>query len=148
MKFFAFLLFCFGTVHAQNYPITAMANDRSYLDSNFVWLKNFHDVAEDEDMTVTPIHFMQWRAQQEEPQLRAENEALVGPTVACSNGRTRQVCTYRLERLSDDSIAGMVYRLTFVKRNGQWNVQRAERAHRCGRGSRTSQTRYHTQTCR
>lgn len=58
-----------------------------------------------------------------------------------------QLCTYRLENIGDDSIAGELYQLTFKTGEARWQITSGKKAWRClpKRGDSTS---YHTKRCK
>jgi len=61
--------------------------------------------------------------------------------------KNTQICTYRLENIGDDSVAGEVYRLTFTTGEASWKVTNAQKAWRC-QPKRGYSTSYHTSKCK
>lgn len=75
-------------------------------------------------------------------------DALRGPYVWCAPMRNHtQTCTYRIERLQDDSIQGIVEKLKFEQVDGKWKLVLLHNAWRCAAGRGRSNA-YHNQTCR
>ncbi|MBL7977107.1 MAG: hypothetical protein JNN12_02115 [Bacteroidetes Order II. Incertae sedis bacterium] len=57
-----------------------------------------------------------------------------------------QVCTFRLEGLEDDSVAGEVKKIRFRQISRVWIPEKVETAWRCAEGRGKSDA-YHTTTC-
>lgn len=145
---FIFLFFVITRLQAQSFPIaTTQPESRIVVDSLQAKFKRYQDFMVAKQMPAKPLEFLQVKAVEDAAALRAENEALRGPFTWCSNGTTRQVCTYRIENLSDDSVSGMVQRFVFRKNAGKWALESVVKAHRCGRGNANKRNRYHNQTC-
>lgn len=75
-------------------------------------------------------------------------EAAKGPFVWCSAVQNRrQVCTYRIENVYDDSIQGIVLRFAFQQQNRVWKLTELKTAWRCAE-NRGRANAYHAQNCR
>ena len=61
--------------------------------------------------------------------------------------KNTQICTYRLENVGDDSVAGEVYQFTFKAGEARWTIAKAKKGWRC-QPKRGDSTSYHTKNCK
>ncbi|WP_298607184.1 hypothetical protein [uncultured Thiothrix sp.] len=72
-----------------------------------------------------------------------ENEGSKAYSWCAKKVKDTQICTYRLEGVSDDSIAAQLYQLMFKAGEASWKITKGKKAWRCQQG-RGDSTAYHT----
>lgn len=90
-------------------------------------------------------------AQKPEDMLRLLTaDATYRPLVWCAaeNEKTKtQVCTFRVEGIADDAVAGELKRILFKRMNAVWQTEKIETSWRCQEGRGKSDV-YHTTLCK